>query len=152
MPETEDRKLVQKYSRTPEQLAEDIKRMEAAKSQMSRNSGQLDANLLKFNETLDPILDPNTGQPLCWVRRPTQTEWEDITPSELMQYKDANEVPKEIINKYKDHQFIIMAKLIANPVHDAAYWKSHSNLLFQEMFQIHLIDVYRKLGIMVANF
>jgi hypothetical protein len=126
--------------------------MEDAKKQMTRNSETLDANLKHFHETLDPVLDPNTGQPLCWVRRPSQKEWEELTPSELTQYKDATEIPREIEEKYKDHQFLMMEKLVANPIHDAKWWKENTDLIFQEMFQIYLMDVYRKLGIMVGNF
>lgn len=146
------RRFVERYKRTPEQLAEDIKKMEEAKKQMTQNSEQLDANLKKFHEILDPILDPNTGQPLCWVKRPSSKEWEELTPTELTQYKDISEVPKEIADRYKDHQFNMMAKLIAKPQHDANWWKENTDLIFQEMFQIYLMDVYRKLGIMVGNF
>lgn len=144
--------IVKRYGRTPEQLAEDIKKMEEAKKQMSRNAADLDANIKKFHEMTDPIIDPNTGQPMCWVRRPSAQEWEDMTPTELTGYKSPEEIPQEIAQKYKDRQFDMMASLIANPIHPAKWWKENTDLLFQEMFQIHLTDVYRKLGLMVANF
>ena len=153
MAEAESKKrFVERYKRTPEQLAEDIKKMEEAKKQMTQNAEQLDANLKHFHDILDPILDPNTGQPLCWVRRPSNKEWEDLTPTEMATYKTPEEVPKEMAEKYKDHQFNMMAKLIAKPQHDANWWKENTDLISQEMFQIYLIDVYRKLGIMVENF
>jgi hypothetical protein len=56
------------------------------------------------------------------------------------------------MKKYSDHQFDIMALLIEKPKHDAKWWKENSNLIFQELFQIHLTEVYRKLGLMVENF
>lgn len=146
------RKIAEKFKRTPEQLAQDIVRLEEAKKKMTQNAEELDSNLKHFHELIDPILDPNTGQPLCWVRRPSQKEWEEMSPLELRQFKDVNEMPQELIDKYKDHQFNMMEKLIAKPSHDAAWWKENTNLVFQEMFQIYLFDVYRKLGIMVENF
>jgi hypothetical protein len=147
------RRIVEKYKRTPEQLAQDIVKMEEAKSKMTQNSEELDRNLKHFHEILDPILDPNTGQPLCWVRRPSQKEWEEMAPAELMQYKDNPEnVPKELQEKYKNHQFDMMSKLIAKPQHVSNWWRENTDLVFQEMFQIYLLDVYRKLGIMVGNF
>ena len=151
---SEQRKLdlINRYKRTPEQLAEDIKRMEAAKQKMTQNAEDLDANLKHFHDTLDPILDPNTGDPLCWVRRPSTKDWEEMTPMELLPFKDPSEIPQELQNKYKDHTFEMMAKLIAKPEHDAAWWKANTDLIFQEMFTIYLFDVYRKLGIMVGNF
>jgi hypothetical protein len=144
--------IAEKFKRTPEQLAKDIVRLEEAKKKMTQNAEELDNNLKHFHELLDPILDPNTGQPLCWVRRPSQKEWEEMSPPELTQFKDISEMPKELIEKYKDHQFIMMGKLIAKPSHDANWWKENTDLVFQEMFQIYLFDVYRKLGIMVENF
>jgi hypothetical protein len=146
------RRLAERYKRTPEQLAEDIKRMELAKQKMTQNSEDLDKNLRHFHELIDPILDPNTGEPLCWVRRPSQAEWEEMAPAELMQYKDAEDVPKDVMEKYKYHQFMMMEKLIAKPQHKADWWRENTDLVFQEMFQIYLLDVYRKLGIMVGNF
>ena len=144
--------IANRYKRTPEQLAEDIKKLEAAKLKMTQNAEDLDRNLRRFHETLDPILDPNTGEPLCWVRRPSQDEWEEVTPQELIQYTDPNEIPKELIEKYKMHTFEMMEKLIAKPKHDAEWWRKNTDLVFQEMFSIYLFDVYRKLGIMVTNF
>jgi hypothetical protein len=147
------RRLAERYKRTPEQLAQDIVKMEEAKRKMTQNAEDLDRNLKHFHELLDPILDPNTGQPLCWVRRPSQNEWEEMAPVELMQYQDDPEsVPQEIQDKYKNHQFDMMAKLIAKPQHDAKWWRENTDLIFQEMFQIYLLDVYRKLGIIVGNF
>jgi hypothetical protein len=147
-----ERALIKKHSRTPEQIAEEMKKLEAAKQGMTQNVTELEANLREFNEILDPIVNPNTGKPMCWIRRPSQTEWETMIPAELMKYRDDKDVPPEISKKYSDHQFEMMAKLIAKPQHDAQYWKDNSNILFQELFQIHLTEVYRKLGIMVENF
>ena len=144
--------FVKKHQKTPEQIAEEIKRMELAKKDMTQESTALEANLREFNEILDPIVNPNNGQPMCWVRRPSQQEWEDMVPAELLKYRDAGNVPPEIIQKYQNHQFDMMAKLIAKPEHDAIWWKAHSNILFQEMFQVHLMDVYRKLGLDIENF
>ena len=151
---SEERKLaiINKYKRTPEQLAEDIKKMELAKAKMTQNSEELEANLKKFHDILDPILDPNTGEPLCWVRRPSTKEWEEMTPTELISYKDPADIPQDLQEKYKDHAFEMMAKLIEKPKHDAAWWKENTDLIFQEMFAMYLTDVYRKLGIMVGNF
>lgn len=146
-------RLADRYKRTPEELAKDIVRMEEAKRKMTQNAEELDANLKHFHELLDPILDPNTGKPLCWVRRPSAKEWEEMAPAELMKYKDdPDNVPQEVQEKYKNHQFDMMAKLIAKPQHDSNWWKENTDLVFQEMFQIYLLDVYRKLGIMVGNF
>lgn len=147
-----EKEFLKKYSKSPEQMAEEVKKLEIIKEKMTQNTVELEANLRSFNDTLDPILNPNDGKPLCWIRRPSQSEWEAMIPSELMKYREEKEIPPEIARKFTDHQFTMMAKLIANPQHDGQWWKDNTNLLFQELFQIHLMDVYRKLGIMVENF
>lgn len=144
--------FVKKHARTSEQIAEDIRKLEDAKKDLTQDSASLDANLREFNSIEDPILNPNNGKPMCWVRRPTQVEWEEMIPAELMKYQDAKKVPDDVAKKFADHQFTMMEKLIAKPVHDAKWWKANSNIMFQEMFQIHLTDMYRKLGIDVENF
>ena len=146
------RQIGEKFKRTPEQLAEDIKRMETAKQKMTQNSEDLDRNLKHFHDAIDPILDPNTGEPLCWVRRPSQKEWEEMTPPELLKYTDPSTIPQEVAEKYKMHTFEMMESLIDKPKHDASWWRENTDLVFQEMFSIYLLDVYRKLGIMVGNF
>jgi hypothetical protein len=147
------RRIGERYNRTPEQLAQDIVKMEEAKKRLTQNATDLEANLKKFHEILDPIVDPNDpSKALCWVRRPSAKEWEELMPTEMLQYKTLEEVPKEMLERYKDHNFKLMEKLIAKPQHDAAWWKENTDLVFQEMFQIHLVDVYRKLGLMVGNF
>ena len=148
------KQIGERFNRTPEQLAEDIKKMELAKQKMTQNAEDLDANLKHFHETIDPILDPNTGNPLCWVRRPSNKEWEEMSPPELTKYRNADPttLSEDVQEKLKAHQFAMMAKLIAKPQHEANWWKENTDLVFQEMFTIYLFDVYRKLGIMVGNF
>lgn len=145
------RRMAEKFKKTPEDIAKEIAVQEEAKKKMTHNTEQLEANLKAFHQLTDPILDQE-GKVLCWVRRPTAKEWEEIAPSELMQYTDPTTIPPEIAEKYKDHQFKMMAKLIAEPSHTAEEWKEMTDLVFQNMFQTHLLDVYRKLGILVGNF
>jgi chromosome segregation ATPase len=151
-PQEKAQSFVKKHAKSPEEVKEELRRMEEAKKQYTQDINELEANLRQFNETLDPIIDPTSGKPLCWLRRPSQTEWESMIPAELLKYKDLTEIPPEVMKKYSDHQFDIMALLIEKPKHDAKWWKENSNLIFQELFQIHLTEVYRKLGLMVENF
>ncbi len=144
--------IAQRYKRTPEQLAEDIAKMEEAKQKLTTSAADLEANLRHFHEILDPICDPINGDALCWIRRPSQTEWEAMVPVELLAYKSDDEVPPEVMEKYKDNSFHMMEKLIAKPQHDAQWWKDNTDIVFQSLFSAHLLDVYRKLGIMTRNF
>lgn len=138
---------------TKADVEEAFKRQEEAKKKYETKAEQLEKNLEKFNEILDPIVNPATDEALCWVRRPTQTELEDMIPDELMKYKnDPKGVPAEVITESEDMLFSMMAQLIKIPDHDATWWKSHSNLVFQRLFQLHIQQVLHDLGIMVENF
>jgi len=149
---SEKSSFIKKHAKTSEEIKKDIQQMEKAKEQYTQDVSALEANLKSFNEALDPLVNPANDEVLCWIRRPSQSEWEQLVPPELMKYRELETIPAEVLAKYTDQQFEMMAKLIEKPKHDAKWWKEHANLIFQELFQIHLIDVYRKLGIAVENF
>ena len=135
----------------------DVKRrfteMEKAKTDMTKDASVLEQNLMDFNKTLDPMVDPAKGTVLCWIRRPTAKEYEEMLPAELLEYRgDPDEVPQEVLKKYQDFQFDMMARLIENPKHDTKWWKSHANLVFQTLFQMHITNIMEELGISVGNF
>ena len=147
------RSFVKENKKSPEEIKAEMKAMEAAKSQYTQDVSQLQANLDKFNNTSDPLVDPATGDVLCWVRRPTQEEWEAMIPQELLEYENIEDVPKEVAQRMKEKQFEMMANLITKPKGDTDFWKKNGgSLVFQELFQMHIIDVYRKLGIIIGNF
>ena len=147
------RSFVKDHSKSPEEIKAEMRAMEEAKKQYTQDVTKLEANLKKFNSTLDPLIDPATNEPLCWVRRPTQEEWEAMIPSELFEYENIEDVPKDVQQTIKNRQFEMMADLIDIPKHDAEWWKKNSsNLVFQELFQMHIVEVYRKLGVLVGNF
>jgi len=138
---------------TKEDVERAFKQQDEAKRKYEMDVSILEKNLDKFNEILDPIVNPATDEALCWVRRPTQTELEEMIPSDLIKYKNNPAgVPAEVITKTEDMLFDMMARLIKIPEHDAKWWKSHSNLVFQRLFQMHIQQVLRDLGIMVENF
>jgi hypothetical protein len=151
------RSFVKDHKKTPEEIKAEMKVMEDAKKQYTQDVTKLQANLDRFNSTLDPLIDPTVDDPekavLCWIRRPTQEEWEAMIPTELLEYENMEDVPKEILVKIKDRQFDMMAKLIEKPKGDAEFWKKHGgSLVFQELFQMHIVEVYRKLGVIIGNF
>jgi len=137
----------------PVDVAKTIREKEKAKEQYSQDVSELEENIKTFTGRLEPLLDPVSGKPLCWVRNPTQKEFENLVPQEFWKYKENPEgIPEEIAKKYADHQFDMMAFLIEKPKHDAAWWKEHANLPFQMLFQEHIMKVYEDLGIKVGNF
>lgn len=130
-----------------------FKEMKQIKSQMSQDAAILEKNLMEFNRTLDPLIDPESEKELCWVRRPTTDELESLIPAELLEYRGRpDEVPTEVMQKHKDFQFKMMANLIEKPKRTAEWWKKHANLVFQRLFEMHLQGVMEDLGIMAENF
>lgn len=135
-----------------EEVVKRLREMEEIKQQYETDSASLESNIKDFNLQTDPLIDPITGKALCWVRRPTQDELERLVPTELTKYESLAEVPEEIQEKYANVQFKMMAQLIEKPKKDSAWWKKNANMVFQELFQLHLIDIYKKLGLLIENF
>jgi hypothetical protein len=123
------------------------------KKEFSTDATVLKANLQKFNQITDPLVDPESGLELCWIRRPTAQEFEALIPSELLEYRNSPDaIPKEVADKHENFQFEMMEKLIVNPIEDWKYWKANSNQVFQFLFNKHLNSLLEKLGIDVQNF
>jgi hypothetical protein len=148
------KELIQKHKpMTKKELVQTFRDQAEMKSKMTTDASVLEQNLINFNKIEDPLLDPETGNPLCWIRRPTAIEFDKMIPTELLEYKNKpEEVPDNIMKKYQDFQFDMMANLIENPKHDAQWWKEHSNLVFQSLFQKHLTGILEDLGINAENF
>lgn len=148
------RQLIEKHKpMTKADVTETFKQQAEMKKSFTTSAIELEANLTKFNKIVDPLVDPESGNPLCWIRRPTTSEYEEMIPTELLAYKNSpDSIPKETLDKNQDFQFDMMAKLITNPEHDAKWWKAHSNLVFQSLFQKHLSGVLEDLGISAENF
>ena len=138
---------------TPDEIKKKMLESQEAKKKYSTNAAELEKEIDNFNKIVDPLLDPVTGKALCWIRRPTQSEWETLVPAELLEYRDNPEgVPAEVSKKYSDLTFKMMAGIIEIPKHDADWWKQHSNLIFIQLFQMHLQSVLNELGLTTANF
>jgi hypothetical protein len=134
-------------------VAKAIKEKHEAQEKFTQDVAELEANIKEFTGRPEPLLDPISGKPLCWIRNPTQEEWEALVPKEFWDFQgNPDGVPQDIQQKYADHQFEMMAKLVTRPEHDAAWWKKNANIPFQMLFQEHLIKVYEDLGIKIGNF
>jgi len=154
MGEDKNKELIRKHKPlTRKEIEAKFKAMKKMREEMTTDATILEKNLTAFNETTDPLVDPESGKCLCWIRRPTTKELEDAVPTELMEYRNTPEdVPAEVMKKYENFQFKMMAKLIANPKKSAEWWKEHANLVFQHLFQLHLNSVMQDLGITTENF
>jgi len=138
---------------TKKEVVEKFHEMRKVKKEMTTDAAVLEQNLLEFNRITDPLIDPETEKVLCWIRRPTMEELEKFIPAELLEYRNTpEEIPKSTMEKYKDFQFEMMANLIENPKKSADWWKKNSNLIFQQLFQLHLQGVMEDLGITAENF
>jgi len=136
-----------------EDVKNKFKQMEDSKTNLEKDVLTLEKNLDKFNEIIDPIKNPATGEVLCWVRRPTQGEWEEMIPKEVWEAgSNPDSMSVELQKKSNDMIFGFMAKIIEKPKHDAEWWKKHANLVFIQLFQLHLNDVFRELGLTTENF
>jgi len=138
---------------TKKEVTEKFQEMKQIKKRLTQDATILEKNLENFNKIVDPLIDPESDKPLCWIRRPTTDELESLIPAELLEYRGRpDEVPPDVMKKHKDFQFKMMANLIDNPKKSVEWWKKHANLVFQQLFQLHLKGVMEDLGIMAENF
>jgi hypothetical protein len=150
----ETQELIRKHGTlTPKEIRKRFKEMKKMKETMTTDAAVLEQNMMEFNKTTDPLVDPESGKPLCWIRRPTTDELEALIPAELLEYRNKpDEVPESVMKKYKDFQFQMMAQLIDIPKKPASWWKKNANLVFQQLFQMHLTGILKDLGISAENF
>ena len=150
----DNKKLLEKHKPLSRaELKKKFGEMKQIKSELTQDAAVLEKNLMAFNKTLDPLCDLESGNVLCWVRRPTAKELEEMIPEELLKYRGKPEaVPTELMQKHKDFQFTMMAILIEKPKKNTEWWKQNANLVFQRLFEMHLETVMSDLGIMTENF
>lgn len=146
--------LLQKHQPLTKKGVKDaFKEQEEIKKKYTMDAAILEKNLEKFNEILDPMVDPTTDTALCWIRRPTQEELEMMIPADLLKYRGKpEEIPADKIKEGEDLLFEMMAQLIAVPEHTAKEWKARANMVFQRLFQLHIQQVFDDLGMAVGNF
>lgn len=138
---------------TSEEVGKRFKEMEDSKRNLEQDALTIEKNLDNFNKIIDPIKNPANGEILCWVRRPTQDEWEEMIPEEMWKTGvNPESLTMEMQKKSNDMVYEFMAKIIEKPKHDAKWWKGHANLVFIQLFQLHLNDVFRELGLTAENF
>jgi hypothetical protein len=138
---------------TPKELRDEYTRKEQAKKDFATDAVELEKELECFNKITEPLVNPATGKAICWIRRPTQAEWENMLPQELVQYRDCPEsIPPELQQKWGDMTFELMALIIEKPKHDSKWWKAHSTINFIELFNVHLSNIFTQLAKDTTNF
>jgi len=139
---------------TNQDVINNFQEQKKIRQSFTTNAVELEKNLMDFNRILDPLINPDEPEKaLCWIRRPTSSELEKMLPTELLAYKNnPDSTPIDIMQKYENFQFEMMANLIENPKHDDKWWKEHSNLVFQSLFQKHLSGILENLGVAAENF
>ena len=147
-------KLIRKFKPiSKKEVTKRFKEMKEIKDEIATDATVLEQNLKNFNKITDPLVDPESGAALCWIRRPTADELETMIPSDLLEYRNTpDKVPKEIMKRHENFQFKMMAAIIDVPKKDAKWWKKNANQVFQMLFQMHLRGVMEDLGISAENF
>lgn len=135
------------------EIRQQFKAHEDRKKKLTMDAASCETALENFNKIVDPVLNPTTGEALCWVKRPTQAELETLIPEEFLKYRnDPEGIPEEALKGNEDVLFKMMEALISVPEHTADEWKKRANLIFQRLFQMHIQQVMSDLGITVRNF
>jgi hypothetical protein len=126
-------------------IAKQIKAKEEYKKKFTFDADSLEAELETFNKREDPLINPATGNVMCLVRQPTLVELKSFAPPELRIYKKQEDIPEEVLAKYNDLIFDIMALLITQPLRTAQVWKEKAGIDFIKLFQSHLDSIVTNL-------
>jgi len=152
MSKAEDREgFLQKHPPlTDAQIKEKFMEADKKKSEYTEDMQELEANLLGYKEIKEPIVDPETGKLLAWMKRPTQVELE-----KYFQLYDTSEDIKKMTKKDQldaaQKQYQIMSELL-EPEHEAKWWKENSNAMFAKLVVVRLQLFFEQLGVKMENF
>lgn len=138
-------KIIEKYAKnkTPEEMEKEQDELE---KEYHTQSKALEQNILKFSSKTDKLEDPETGETLAEVKRPTSSQYQRTIPPELAKYKDKpEEIPYELAQKYQDDLYKLMEEMIVKPKHSAEWWKEHTGGRFMALFQAHIVNIYNTL-------
>lgn len=134
-------KFTEKHPPIPdEEIPEKIKDREDAKAKYTRDIQKIEDNLTVFFEKDYPMIDPESGEVLCWIKDIQYFKLLAMIPDEVLEEMDKAEDEVDmayIIKQLKEHSdntFKIMAEVIVIPKHDWEWWKEHSNQTFLDLF------------------
>jgi hypothetical protein len=135
----------------------DIEHLEKQKIAIEKkviiNDAELEAELELFNTITDILYNPNTEKPMAEVRRMSMDEIEVFTGKELKKYKNPEDIPEDVAQKYDDKMYQLIADVIIRPKHDVEWWKDGhlTPELIGELVK-HIKKTLEKLGTTAENF
>lgn len=146
------RRFAKRRKLDPEKVKEEMIKAEKRKQSYTMDLAEVEKNLLEYFDSLDPIVDPAKDKVLAWMRRPSYTEMMEMTPTEIKDAKDLENLPVKARKKLEDRQFDYMERLIEKPKNDAIWWKKHATPQFILLFQLRIVEMYKEMGVDVENF
>ena len=127
-----------------EEIPEKIEDREKARSQYTRSIQKIEENLTAFFEKDYPLLDPESGEVLCWVKDVQYFKLLDMIPDDMLEDMQKSDEEVDLgfvitkLREYSDHTFKIMEEVITIPKHKWEWWKENSNQTFIDLFNDYL--------------
>jgi len=152
-------KFTEKHPPIPdEQIPEKIKDREDAKVKYTRDIQKIEDNLTAFFEKDYPMIDPESGEVLCWIKDVQYFKLLAMIPDEVLEEMDKAEDEVNIayvikqLKEHSDNTFKIMEAVIVIPEHDWEWWKEYSNQTFLDLFNDFLEKRIQKINQDVSFF
>jgi len=146
-------KFKEKHPPIPdEEIPDKIKDRDDAREKWTRDIQTIEDNLTVYFDKDFPLIDPESGKILCWVKDIQYFKLLAMIPDEVLEEMDRAEEDVNIayvIRQLKEHSnntFKIMAEVISIPKHDWEWWEERSNQTFLDLFNDFLEKRIQKIN------
>jgi len=149
---------------TPEKVARRISEKEIPKKKYAADMQEIESNLIGYFSRPESIFDPETGNEICQIRKPTVEEVEALMPPDELRGIDSSieglkklslEERETISKKTKEFlnvQYKTLADIIMVPKKDAVWWKRNAPPNFLALVQTHIVSMLERMAGETENF
>jgi len=136
---------------TDDEVKAKFKEASIAKETFTKDMTEIEKNLLGYVDITEPLIDPETGKLLAWMKIPSNVLLEEFwIKYSVSQKQYADMTPEEKVEQIS-RQYELMAKLLV-PDHTAEWWKQHTNPRFSKLFALKLEQLFEEMGVTTENF
>lgn len=139
--------------KSPEEIQQLRREAQEAREKHTKDKAKVEENLMGFLERLDPLVDPATGNVLCWIRQLPLKELLELTPEKYIEAaresKSAEEMKEKLEGTTEEHlkfAFFMMSKVIAIPEKTPEEWEVVANTEFIALFEEKFREIYSRVS------
>jgi len=149
---SEKEKFLEKHpALSEEEIKDKLREAKKAKASYSRKTEEIEKNLLGYFDIEEPIINPETGEIIAWMKLPNNMlleEYFGLTGGKT----SPQELTKEEKENIKNKEYELMEQLITIPKKNKEWWKQHLNPMFSRLVRFKLLSFFEEIGGATENF